>query len=690
MKKILLFFMVVAFVNNASALLSTPTLVSPSDGAINQYPNVTIDWSSVTGATSYELKLATISDLSDADTQTVTNSCYYTSELFFNTTYYWQVRAKSASDSSDWSSTRSFTVRSTITLSSPNNGATNQNPNVTIWINTINGVTHYDYELDTTEQFNSPELREYSHITGYSGKVTDTLLFGKTYYWRARARHAADTSEWSSIRNFTVRSTVSLSSPNNGATNQNPNVSIYISAFNGVTHYDYELDTTELFNSPELREYSHTSEYGGKVTDTLLFGKTYYWRARARHAVDTSDWSSIRNFTVRSTVSLSSPGDGATNQNPNVSLYISTFSGVTHYDYELDTTDLFNSPELREYSHTSDYSGKVTDTLLFGKTYYWRARARHSVDTSDWSSIRNFIVKSTVSLSSPSDGATNQNPNVTLYINTFSGVTDYDYEIDTTDLFNSVEYRTYTHTSGYNGKVTDTLLFGATYYWRARARHSVDTSDWSSARNFTVKSTVSLSSPSNGATNQNPNVTIDWNTVYGITYYDYEVDTTSDFNSSMYQYNSVSSASSQASLSELLFGATYYWRVRTRHSTDTSDWSSYWNFTTKNSLSLTSPSNGTTNQNPNVTINWNTVSGITYYDYEVDTTTDFNSSLLLQDSTPSGSSQTTLSELLFGTTYYWRVRTRHSADTSDWSSCWNFTTKNSLGLTSPIMIIKEN
>jgi hypothetical protein len=41
---------------------------------------------------------------------------------------------------------------------------------------------------------------------------------------------------------------------------------------------------------------------------------------------------------------------------------------------------------------------------------------------------------------------------------------------------------------------------------------------------------ITLSTPSNGATNVNPNVTLDWSSLDGITFYDYQVDVIPSFN----------------------------------------------------------------------------------------------------------------------------------------------------------------
>ncbi|HHU47239.1 MAG TPA: hypothetical protein GXZ40_05000, partial [Bacteroidales bacterium] len=394
MKKIILqFFFLIIFFHVAPlfASLSTPTLSSPSNGSSNQNARITLSWNSVSNATNYEYKISTDAQMLNATTAIVSSSSATISNLFFSTTYYWQVRALKTSnpaDSSAWSPIWNFTVSNgVISLSSPSNNAMNQNPNVTLSWNSMTGATYYDYELDTTPYFNSPHLLSGSRSSSYSSFSTSNLLFGKKYYWRVRARHTNDIANWSTTWNFTVRTgPITLSSPSNGSINQNINVTLSWNTVSGINYYDYQLDTTPDFNSPILISSYRTSSYSSWSTSNLYFGKTYYWRIRARHATDTMPWSATWNFTTRNTPpTLSSPSNNAMNQNPNVTLSWNSISGISYYDYVLDTTPNFNSPLLLAGSRSSSYSSFSTSNLLFGKTYYWRLRARSSNDTTAWS-----------------------------------------------------------------------------------------------------------------------------------------------------------------------------------------------------------------------------------------------------------------------------------------------------------------
>jgi Secretion system C-terminal sorting domain len=685
MKKITLSFLVafLLFTGNAFATLTTPSMVSPSHGATSQNVNVYLDWGAVTGANWYEFKLGTIASLTGVSpVSTGSTSGYTCNQLNFNTTYYWQVRAKSASDSSAWSIIYQFTTHDYVGLASPSNGAINQAINVQLDWASVSGITYYDVEIDTVSTFNSPAYETHQQSSSYSYYYTSQLRFNTTYYWRARARHNNDTTSWSTMRSFTTHEYIGLSSPSDGATNQDVNVQLDWYSVAGITYYDVEIDTVSTFNSPAYETHQQSSSYSYYYMSQLRFNTTYYWRVRARHNNDTTSWTTMRSFTTTGYIGLYSPADGATNQDVNVQLDWSTVNGITYYDVEIDTVPTFNSTAYETHQQSSSYSYYYTTELLFNTTYYWRARARHNNDTTAWSTIRSFTTTEYIGLVSPADGATNQNVDVLLDWTTVDGITYYDVEIDTVSTFNSAAYETRPISSTYSSCYNLYLRFNTMYYWRVRARHNNDTTAWSTIRSFTTTDYIGLVSPADGATNQNVDVLLDWTTVDGITYYDVEIDTVSTFNSAAYETRPISSTYSSCYNLYLRFNTTYYWRVRARHPNDTSSWSAVRSFTTFDKITHTSPSNGATGISLNPTINWYSKNGITIYQYQYSEDINYIGATIYSNGTTS---QDNLSNLSYGTSYYWRVRTAHPNDTSSWSDSWMFTTL--YQLTSPVILI---
>lgn len=108
-----------------------------------------------------------------------------------------------------------------------------------------------------------------------------------------------------------------------------------------------------------------------------------------------------------------------------------------------------------------------------------------------------------------------------------------------------------------------------------------------------------LVSPANGATGQALNVKLDWNAVPNVMLYAWELDTTPNFNSGLFQSGSTNyintsnnNTDTEHQCTGLITGLKYYWRVRCADSQGgISAWSQLWSFTTQ-LLSVTSLSKG--------------------------------------------------------------------------------------------------
>ena len=590
MKKYIIAILLLINLSPVFALLNTPAITAPANGSINNAPNVLLDWSAITGATGYEYKLSTDAGLIGASIQTVTGTSQAnTSNLFFGTVYYWQVRAIKTTapiDSSNWSVIWNFTTIDQLSLVSPSNGATNQAPNVLLDWSALSGITYYDYQWDTTASFNSP-LNFIGSVAGGSSQVnTANLRFGTKYYWRARARHSADTTQWTATWDFTTTDQLTLVSPSNSATNQAPNVLLDWSPLSGITYYDYQWDTTASFNSPLNFIGSVAGGSSQANTANLLFGTKYYWRARARHTADTSQWTATWDFTTTDQLILVSPSNSAINQAPNVLLDWSPLTGITYYDYQWDTTASFNSPLNFIGSVAGGSSQANTANLRFGTKYYWRARARHTADTSQWTPTWDFTTTEYLTHVSPANIATGISLNPIIDWNPLSGITGYQYQYSTDISFSSPSLFTIGAASSQANLVN--LSYGTQYFWQVRACHSTDTSEWSIPWSFTtlyqLTTAPSLISPANSAINiPVTGTSLQWSSVSSATMYEYQYDNNALFTSPV--ANSVTGLNDLTGT--LIQNTTYYWRVRAGNGSGYSPWSVIWSFTTETVTNIT-------------------------------------------------------------------------------------------------------
>ena len=97
---------------------STPTLVSPENGATSVSRAPTFEWNSSTGATSYRIQVSARPAFSTLvhDQSGITSTSTTTAKLGAGTTYYWRVNATSSSGTSNWSAVWSFKTWGTRVL----------------------------------------------------------------------------------------------------------------------------------------------------------------------------------------------------------------------------------------------------------------------------------------------------------------------------------------------------------------------------------------------------------------------------------------------------------------------------------------------------------------------------------------------------------------------------------------------
>ena len=91
--------------------LTTPILIAPNDNSINLSQPLEFKWKKSTNATAYNLQIALDSlFLNTVQVLKISDTVCLLSNLNFNAKYYWNVRALTANDTSDWSLKRYFST----------------------------------------------------------------------------------------------------------------------------------------------------------------------------------------------------------------------------------------------------------------------------------------------------------------------------------------------------------------------------------------------------------------------------------------------------------------------------------------------------------------------------------------------------------------------------------------------------
>lgn len=286
-------------------------------------------------------------------------------------------------------------------------------------------------------------------------------------------------------------------------------------------------------------------------------------------------------------------------------------------------------------------------------------------------------------LVSPANNAAAQTPDVVLDWTTVVGQTGMQYvlHLSTDAAFtNPVEF--ITELSRY--KMKD-LMFAGQYFWKVKAVDASGSSDWTEVRSFSVVARPVLRRPNNNSV-VDINVDLQWDPMTGVASFQYQFDLVNTFDSpELRDYLVVGAAvsgtpTSKAPAARLLFGETYFLRIRAIHNADTSDWSEERFVKTLDVFQLKKPANAATGVDIMAEVQWTEIKGIDKYSIFISTDPGFQhfetytAGKALKKMKPD--------TLNFDTKYFWRMAAIHSKDTL-LSDTLSFTTLKTVSLSSP-------
>jgi len=310
--------------------------------------------------------------------------------------------------------------------------------------------------------------------------------------------------------------------------------------------------------------------------------------------------------------------------------------------------------------------------LTGGTTYYYRVRAYNSTTTSTNS---NVITQATLSTPGATAATLVTQTGFTANWSAAGGASGYQLDVATDNGFTSI-------VSGYSnrdvGLVTswsvNGLTPGVTYYYRVRAYTSVATST-----NSNTISQITLATPvaTPATLVTQTGFTATWGAVAGATGYRLDVASDAAFSTILTSYSdkNVLNVTSSA-VTNLVAGTNYYYRVRAYNITGATVSSNVITLTTIPSAPVATAATLVTQST--FTANWNPALGATGYRLDVATNSSFTAFVTgFNNLDMAGLTNTTVSGLTAGTSYYYRVRAYNSAGTSGNS---NFITQATLSI----------
>jgi photosystem II stability/assembly factor-like uncharacterized protein len=658
----------------AQERIYAPALNLPANGAVNQMPNVVLDWEAVTGGNTgiilYDIQLDTDPAFPNpVNFQTEFLSAYQTSLLLFGQTYYWHVRAKDGTDVSGWSETWSFRVIRRVVLDSPNDASLESSEVEFKW-DSISGASQYELQLDTTYYWKSAN-------SGQSGIFYGVAALDDTHAWIAGAAGVIlffDGTSW--VEQESNISTdlydISFLDANNGwAVGKSAKIThfdgtVWTSQPSGATVDLYGVAMLDANNGWAVGKSGVMRHYNGtawSVSDTIApkdLAKVV--------AVDATHWWAVgKGGTI-----LFNDGSGWAVQASGTTKDINgvAFTSVDHgwavgksgllLEFNAGTWKIYSNgqiyPDMFSLNFTSPDNawavGKNGTVLQYDGIEWYSATAGTSI------TLNGVALAGSIGFIVGEAGT----------VMSFTG-----------QAFNSPISQTFTIPGAELAVTLNNLPFGNKFYWRMKAIHQASTSEWSGAQSFDVQATVILDKPVTGVVDQNLDVLLKWKKYSDLVTYDIEIDDDPAFASPVF----LSTSSISINAEQLKFGTVYLWRVRAIQVGGESEWSAPWTFTTTNTVSLLTPANGATNVPLSPPLTWTPVTGIISYEVQFNDNNSFTTPMISAIVLAAESSYFVPIVLDYDADYFWRVRAINGLDTSGWSNTWSFTTKPIVGIDEP-------
>jgi fibronectin type 3 domain-containing protein len=307
-------------------------------------------------------------------------------------------------------------------------------------------------------------------------------------------------------------------------------------------------------------------------------------------------------------------------------------------------------------------------------SYSWRVMAFNSKGNGAWSQTWSFTTVAkpigAIQTLRPTNDAANVSTSPTFVWQADSNAASYQLQLSEDGFDSMYEQTSTTDTSATVGG----LAHRSTYSWRVRGLNDGVVGAWSEPFTFTTQppsvSVPVILTPEQNADSVAIPTEFIWQADENAMSYQAELFT------DLFTVKVFEQSLNDTSIvyTEMVADKGYLFRVRAVNAAGASRWSSV-EFRTQaefvRSITLSSPSDGSTDLSLSPTLSWNQDSQADSYTIQV--STDEFESFVVNESLTEASLMTP--ELEYNTEYSWRVRGTNSSGNGDWSEAWAFTTQ---------------
>lgn len=662
----------------------------------------------------------------------------YKAELpnFYNKKFYWRVRARYNSpkypppnNDTAWSETRIFHTRKpSPALVSPvdNISCMKLDEVVLKWRLTIvpsvvvvqvSENEEFDdnvFEYQTTSSLLEDEILLDAQFKNILTNAPLALKNDTKYYWRVRDECP---DNWSVIRTFITKPAAPQLQYPVDLECADLEIDFQWEELNGLTHYDIQVSSLPDFSTIDYQLLDIYDKHYVLKEGTLKNYTKYYWRIRATFEDGCkSEWSLAESFTtLQSPPQLRIPANNALSQpiigielNWNIDEAISYVQKMTaQFDLEMAYDPNFENlvfPRINNVTrdivvngiYSNQYKFALPNDWSVGERYntkfYWRIRTHllneisYSYCLSEWSETFIFRTKyETPAQIYPTDEISCIPLDCKFQWGRVNNSSKYRLQVAKNDVFANPEIDLIVSGLEYEAMLKDGFT---TYFWRVRAEDENNTSDWTSAYQFTTTALKPVLLQPVDIKINTLTYLMKWDFAWQVVNeptYTVLISKNADMSNAIIFAENITEKSIQTA--NLEYRTNYYWQVIVKVNGCESK-SAIAKFTT--SLKppvLVYPTNNSNDLPLNITCYWGVGDDAdlaTTYNFIIATDPDFISSSIVSSVTNHSGTFIEVNGLLPSKTYYWKVSVNSdNYGTSDWSETWLFKT----GI--PVIVLRE-
>jgi hypothetical protein len=559
-----------------------PALLSPATGSLTTNYQPKLDWKDAANVNRYELQVALDSAFSNiyfTGAQLSQSEYQFTTDLPYNTRYYWRVRTINEIDQiSTWSPVWSFrTALLPAEITAPAVGSVPDSLRPEFQWSPSPDALSYTLVVSTYANYSSPLIN--TTVKDIRYQPTRNLPINKKLYWRVRV-NGDNTSAW---RTATFTSPYPppapvLTSPahNTRIYSYTPTLSwkasVPAAAAPPLDFYHAQVDDNADFSSP-LYDVPDLDSTSFMIPENLLHNQRFYWRVRAVNTSGQYAWWASRSFsTALIAPEITAPAAGTVPDSLRPGFEWSISPDAVSYTLVVSAYSNYSSPLLNVTVNGTRFT--PNKNLPVNKKLYWRVRA-NGTNPSAWTASTftspNPLPAPTIVSPVNAQRMKTLNPELKWKPTTAPTFAYYHLQVSASaDFASPLLYEEQNYLAA-SFQIPDELQPDRKYYWRVKAVNTDQQYAWWNSVFFIIPiQTPELLSPTPDQVIAEPKPAFDWTDVPSAESYSIIISSYADLSSPLINTKVTSSEYTAAKV--LPRGKNIYWRVRANGSTGAGVW----------------------------------------------------------------------------------------------------------------------